>query len=221
MSFVFIKPGEFTMGTSIDDEERDDDEKIRKISIKNGFYIQSTEVTQKHWVYVMNLNPSSFRNCGDDCPVENITWDEANIFIRKLNKLEKTTIYSLPSEEQWEFAIKGSEKYISQIFDNPYDFAWVSLNSKGKTHKVAIKKAEPNGLYDMRGNVWEWCSNQYSFKNLNKEFNYYKGKKYRVIRGGNWNSDLKDIRSSNRLFANQRRKNAGIGFRIIAQISTL
>lgn len=220
MTFVYIKPGKFIMGSSFESDERDDDEAIKKVTINKGFYIQTTEVTQKHWIKVIGKNPSSFKNCGDDCPVENITWEEARIFIRKLNKLEKTTIYSLPSEKQWEYSIKGSKKFISQIFDNPYDFAWIRFNSKGKPHSVGQKKAEQNGLFDMRGNVWEWCRDEYFFANLNKEYNYYKGKKYRVIRGGNWNSDIEDIRSSNRLFANQRRKNAGIGFRIIAQIST-
>ncbi|MCP3926351.1 MAG: SUMF1/EgtB/PvdO family nonheme iron enzyme [Desulfobacterales bacterium] len=215
MTFVYIKSGEFRMGSSLKD--RDEDEEIKNINIKNDFFIQNTEVTQKQWSRVMGKNPSSFSRCGENCPVENITWDDAHIFIRKLNGLEKTTIYSLPSEEQWEFAIKrNSKKDTIQIFDNPYDFAWINLNSKGKTHRVATKKPEDNGLYDMRGNVWEWCTNQYLFESLNSDFNYYKGKKYRVIRGGNWNSDIPDIRSSNRLFADQRRSNAGIGFRVVA-----
>jgi len=106
-TFVLIPAGSFVMGSPSDEPGRDDDETQHTVSISRPFYLQVTEVTQGQWKVLMGKNPSRFTNCGDDCPVEMVSWDEAQQFIRKLNHKEKTSRYRLPTEAEWEYACRA------------------------------------------------------------------------------------------------------------------
>ena len=107
MTFVLIPAGTFQMGSPAGEAERDDDERQHKVTISRPFYLQTTEVTQGQWQKVMGSNPAHFNTCGKDCPVEKVSWDDAQEFIRKLNQMEKTDTYRLPTEAEWEWACRA------------------------------------------------------------------------------------------------------------------
>lgn len=107
MSFVLISPGSFFMGSPVDEEARNEDEHRHRVTIKSPFYLQTTEVTQGQWKAVMGSNPSTFRRCGDQCPVESVSWDDVQEFIRRLNMQAKNVRYRLPTEAEWEYAARA------------------------------------------------------------------------------------------------------------------
>jgi formylglycine-generating enzyme required for sulfatase activity len=107
MKFVLIEPGEFMMGSPPDEPERDDDEKQHKVILTQRFYMQTTQVTQGQWETLMGNNPSYFKKCGDNCPVERISWDDAQEFIKHLNQIEGIQKYRLPTEAEWEYAARA------------------------------------------------------------------------------------------------------------------
>lgn len=113
MSFVLISPGSFFMGSPIDEEARNKDEHRHRVTIKSPFYLQTTEVTQGQWTAVMGSNPSTFQHCGDQCPVESVSWDDVQEFIRRLNMQVKNVRHRLPTEAEWEYAARaGTETAI-------------------------------------------------------------------------------------------------------------
>lgn len=154
-----------------------------------GYKIGKFEVTQKEWIEVMGSNPSKFKTCGDSCPVENISWIDAQKFIKKLN-IKTGGHFRMPTSEEWEFACNGGKKYMYCGSDDLDSVAWFGKaylrddkpgNSGEKSHPVGLKKANGYGLYDMTGNVYEWTSDiSRGEKNL------------RVIRGGSWNGNFVD-----------------------------
>jgi formylglycine-generating enzyme required for sulfatase activity len=175
MSFVKISPGNFLMGGSIGATEVANryggKEKWYKrelpqrlVTINKSFYMQTTEVTQKQWVKVMGRNPSKFENCGSNCPVEQVFWEDVQKFIRKLNQMEGTNKYRLPTEAEWEYACRAGST-TDYFFGNEEgrldDYAWYSNNSRSGTSPVQEKKPNAWGLYDMHGNVGEWCEDWY------------------------------------------------------------
>ena len=107
MSFVLISPGSFFMGSPVDEEARNEDEYRHRVTIKSPFYLQTTEVTQGQWKAVMGNNPSKFRHCGEQCPVESVSWEDVQEFIRRLNMQVKNVRYRLPTEEEWEYAARA------------------------------------------------------------------------------------------------------------------
>ena len=158
MEFVLIQPGEFDMGSYANETGRYDDEvPVHHVAISEAFYLGKYEITQKQWHEVMGDNPSYFK--GDDLPVESVSWDDVQEFIKKLNKKEHTHKYRLPSEAEWEYAARAgtTTQYFFANDDSKLgEYAWHSKNSGGKTHLVGKKEANPWGLYDIYGNVWEW-----------------------------------------------------------------
>jgi formylglycine-generating enzyme required for sulfatase activity len=142
-----------------------------------NYEIGKTEVTQAEWRAVMGTNPSGFPSCGDNCPVERVSWNDAQEFIQKLNaKTGKQ--YRLPTEAEWEYACYGGSQS-EYCGGNDLDaVAWTSANSNGQTHPVGQKQANGYGLYDMTGNVWEWMNNCWE----EGEGNCAK----RMLRGGSW-----------------------------------
>ncbi len=158
MEFVEIPSGEFMMGSPYDEMYRERDEgPVHKVTIEYPFYLGKFEVTQEQWGKVMGNNPSNFK--GEDLPVDNVSWNDAQEFIRKLNEIEDTDKYRLPSEAEWEYACRaGSTTKYSFGNDESKleDYAWYLSNSEGETHPVGQKKPNPWGLYDIYGNVWEW-----------------------------------------------------------------
>jgi hypothetical protein len=185
----------------------------------SNYYIGQTEVTQAQWRAVMGSNPSRFEDC-DDCPVEQVSWDDVQDFIAKLNRRGGGARYRLPTEAEWEYAARGGSKSRGFEFagsSNIDEVAWHNGNSGSKTRPVKGKKPNELGLYDMSGNVWEWCSDWYG--------DYPNGKKsdptgpssgsYRVIRGGSWNSFPEYCRVARRNFNYPVRRYNDFGFRLV------
>jgi formylglycine-generating enzyme required for sulfatase activity len=126
----------------------------RKVTIRNGFYMGKYPVTQAQWQAVMGDNPSFFTSCGGNCPVEQVTWHDAQAFVTRLNLLKDGYRYRLPSEVEWEYAYRGGTTTATYALG---DIGWNSRNSGSKTHPVGEKPANPFGLFDMGGHVKEWC----------------------------------------------------------------
>ncbi|RLD58109.1 MAG: sulfatase-modifying factor protein, partial [Bacteroidetes bacterium] len=156
---VFVKGGTFQMGSN---NGGTDEKPVHRVSL-DDFYIGKYEVTQKQWRKIMGNNPSHFFGC-DNCPVETVSWNDVQKFITKLN--QKTgQHYRLPTEAEWEYAARGGsfESPTKYAGNNYVDkVAWYYNNSNEKTHPVGEKKPNKIGIYDISGNVWEWCSDWYS-----------------------------------------------------------
>lgn len=159
MEFVYIEPGTFMMRRSSREPGRRGDVTRHQVTLTRGFYMQTTEVTQGQWQAIMGNNPSHFSNCGKDCPVENVSWDDVQEFIKALNRKEGKS-YRLPTDADWEYAARAGSKGRFCFGDSDSqlgEYAWYSENSGDKTHPVGQKRSNEWGLYDMHGNVWEWC----------------------------------------------------------------
>jgi len=165
MDFVKIPAGSFLMGCSTGDTECEDNEKPQhKVRITESFYMGKYEVTQGQWKKVMGNNPSYFQNCGENCPVEQVSWNDVQDFIKKLCELEKMNPckYRLPTEAEWEYSARAGGKTKYYWGDNINDaYLWYYGNSGYATHLVGKKKPNAWGLYDMIGNVWEWVGDWY------------------------------------------------------------
>jgi formylglycine-generating enzyme required for sulfatase activity len=160
------------------------------------------EVTQKEWREVMGSNPSKFSNCGDTCPVEQVSWNDAQEFIQKLN--QKTgKQYRLPTEAEWEYACYGGSQSEYCGGNDVGSVAWYESNSGGTTHPAGQKQANGYGLYDMSGNVWEWMENKYDNEH-----------DWRVLRGGSWNDVPVYTRSAFRNFITPADRYYSFGFRV-------
>ena len=200
---VEVRGGTFRMGATSEQgcDAYDWEKPVHSVTL-SGYYIGKTEVTQALWQAVMGSNPSYFE--GDDLPVEQVSWDDCQEFIRKLNSLTGQN-FRLPTEAEWEFACRGGNnsrgyKYSgSNYIDN---VAWYDGNSGGKTHPVATKSPNELGIYDMSGNVWEWCCDWYGDYTSGALTNP-KGPEsgsLRVHRGGCWIYYARFCRSSFRHF---------------------
>lgn len=199
---VFVEGGSFTMGcTSEQGDDCDDDEKPAHRVTLDGFYISKHEVTQGQWEFVMGNNPSYFSGCSN-CPVEQVSWNDVQEFIRKLNaKTGKR--FRLPTEAEWEYAARGGAKSRGYKYSGSNSLSsvdWYYENSGDRTHEVGQKQPNELGIYDMSGNVWEWCSDWYGDYSSSSQTNP-KGPsygEYRVVRGGSWLDDRRDCRVSYR-----------------------
>jgi len=183
--------------------------------------MEESEVTQRLWHAVMGNNPSSFKGC-DDCPVETVSWDDVQEFIGELNRLKETDKYRLPTEAEWEYAARSGSTtryYCGNDARRLGDFAWYSKNSKGRAHPVMQKNPNGWGLYDMDGNIYEWCEDVYSSKayqrHQKKDPLYLGGGSLRVVRGGSWNLRSRCIRSADRGKDTPFRRYDRIGFRLV------
>ena len=200
---VRVEGGTFRMGATSEqkDEAWDREKPVHSVTL-SGYYIGKTEVTQVLWEAVMGSNPSRFK--GDYLPVENVSWDDCQEFIRKLNSMTGQN-FRLPTEAEWEFACRGgnnSRGYKYSGSNNLGSVAWYDGNSGNKTHPVGTKAPNELGIYDMSGNVWEWCADWYGDYSSGAQTNPtgpYGGSN-RVYRGGSWNYDVGRCRSSNRDF---------------------
>lgn len=222
VSFKMIKVhgGTFTMGaTSEQGNDANSDEKPAHQVTLSDYYIGQTEVTQALWDAVMDNNPSHFT--GDmNRPVENVSYGDCQTFISKLNKLTDKT-FRMPTEAEWEFAARGGIKSQSYKYAGSNDIkevAWYKDNAGDKPHPVATKKANELGLYDMSGNVSEWCRDKYSSYSSDPQTNptnYYSGY-YLVYRGGDYVNRDYTCRVSSRHYASNPSNNAcfNIGIRL-------
>ena len=220
-SFVMkpVEGGTFQMGgTSEQGSDSWDNEKPVHDVTLGSYYMGETEVTQELWKAVMeNNNPSYFK--GDDLPVETVSWDDCQKFIKKLNELTGKK-FRLPTEAEWEYAARGGNKskgYKYSGSNTPGSVAWYGDNSGSKTHPVKTKAANELGLYDMSGNVWEWCSDWYGDYSSDAQTNP-KGASsgsYRVLRGGGWFSIAGYCRVSSRNRYDPSSRYNGLGLRLV------
>jgi formylglycine-generating enzyme required for sulfatase activity len=204
MDFVYIPPGKFIMGSPFDEPGRGEDENQKNVTIGNGFFMQTTEVTQAQWMALMERNPSNFDECGRDCPVESVSFSDVQDFIERLNELEETERYRLPTESEWEYATRSGQDgwFCFGSDQNRFpEYGWYKGNAGGHPHPVGQKKPNDWGLYDVHGNVWEWCQDQ--------------EREYRLVRGGSWYYPMLFARSANRFFVFPRDRNYTIGFRLV------
>ena len=201
MEFVFVKGGCFEMGDTFGDGYSYE-KPVHDVCVSD-FYMGKYEVTQGQWEVIMGDNPSYFKNCGDNCPVENVSWNDVQEFIERLNS-KTGKKYRLPTEAEWEYAAcsGGKREKYAGTNDNPDDYAWHDSNSGKKTHPVGQKRPNGLGLYDMTGNVWEWCSDwcgeDYYASSPKDNPQGPSSGSYRVLRGGSWFYSPRVIRASNR-----------------------
>ncbi len=220
MEFVWVEKGCFSMGSPLEKSGRGSDESpVHEVCV-DGLWVGKYEVTQGEWNIVMGENLSFFQK-GDDYPVENVSWEDSQEFIRKLNLIHKgKAIYRLPTEAEWEFACRSGGKAEEYSGGEEVDaVAWHKGNSEESTHPVGRKKPNGLGLFDMSGNVFEWVEDLYMVDSYtqHKRFNpVYKGEgNYRVCRGGSWLLSAKECRSSNRSYYFEDSRNYNLGFRIV------
>jgi formylglycine-generating enzyme required for sulfatase activity/predicted Ser/Thr protein kinase len=213
IEMVEIPSGTFQMGSN----ENDDEKPIHRVTL-NGFKMSKYPITQKQWRGIMGRNPSYFKNC-DNCPVENVSWNDTQKFIKKLNQKTGEN-YRLPTEAEWEYAAKGGQNYKYAGSNNIGSVAWYNGNSGSKTHPVGQKSANGYGLHDMSGNVWEWCQDVW-------HDNYSGAPTYgsawisggnsaaRVLRGGSWYSYSESCRAANRISYTPSYRFNTSGFRLV------
>ena len=227
MDLKLIPAGEFTMGSSASEEGRDDDEYQHRVRLTQSFYLQTTEVTQGQWKSVMGTEPwkgQEYVKEGDDYAATYVSHEDAIDFCRKLSAREGGT-YRLPTEAEWEYACRGGTQTMYSFGASAGqlgEYAWFAENAEkvGEeyAHRVGQKVANGFGLYDMHGNVYEWCSDWYDAE-------YYKSSpgvdlggassgSFRVLRGGSWGYAAGFCRSAFRYGNSPSYRYSGLGFRV-------
>jgi len=236
MKFVLIPAGKFVMGSPEEEPGRSGDEGPQHlVTLTNAFYLGVTEVTQGQWRTIMGDNPSRFR--GSDLPVENVSWNDCQEFVRRLNEREKTDRYRLPSEAEWEYACRAGSStrfsygedvgssatvdklryYFGDQGGELDSYAWYGNVSGNQTHPVAQKKPNAWGLYDMHGNVAEWCADWYG-PYPNSDVTDSAGPPQgtsRVLRGGSYGFDTWSVRSARRDSRPPQSRSDQCGLRVV------
>lgn len=218
MEFVNVPGGCFQMGDNFGNG--DSDEKPLHEACVSNFAIGKYEVTQGQYKRIMGSNPSSFSSCGDDCPVENVSWNDTQEFIRKLNS-QSGRSYRLPTEAEWEYAARSGGKREKYSGGESVDaVAWYGRNSGSKIHAVGQKQANGLGIFDMSGNVWEWVNDW--------KASYQTGRQQdpqgpssgsaRVLRGGSWGSRPAYVRASIRSSDTPVHRDSHLGFRLVSPV---
>ena len=215
MEFAWVPAGEFVMG-SASAEAYDNERPVTRVRISRGYWLGRHEVTQGQWEAVMGSNPSGFDECGPNCPVESVTWDDAQGFIRSLNGRAGGSRYRLPTEAEWEYAARAGTAG-DRYSDNLDAIAWHDGNSGGRTHPVGRKAPNAWGLHDMLGNVYEWGQDWYG--------DYPGGSvtdprgpgsgSARLTRGGGWIYDARRCRASARFVNAPGARYVNLGFRLL------
>ncbi|MEO5327037.1 MAG: formylglycine-generating enzyme family protein [Magnetococcus sp. THC-1_WYH] len=248
MRFKLIPEGRFLMGSPEGEYGRHDNENLHEVALTRPFYLQDTPVTQRQWEAVMGENPSYFKGGGPECPVEQVSWNDCQEFISRLNAREGGSLYRLPTEAEWEYACRAGSD--TAVYNGPLivfgrnnapgldEIAWYGGNSgvvypggfesrwsemqypasHSGTHPVRQKAPNAWGLYDMLGNVWEWCQDWYDGKYYaNSPRNDPKGPQTgsnRVNRGGSWNLSPAFVRSAIRFSFDPGLRYGILGFRL-------
>lgn len=218
---VKVEGGSFKMGIS-DGYMRyaqKDEFPVHNVTL-DTFFIAETPITQELWMKIMGDNPSQFR--GAKLPVENVTWDKCQEFIQKLNKITGKH-FRLPTEAEWEFAARGGVKSQNFLYSGDSDsskVSWSQENSKNKTHAVKTKFPNELGLYDISGNVSEWCQDWYAAYDKKNQKNPQGPSSgvCKVTRGGSWNIEAKCCRVSYRDYCSPVNHYPDLGFRIVLEV---
>jgi len=172
------------------------------VQITRAFEMQKYPVTQAMWESVMGSNPSHFKLCGSDCPVEQVSWDDVQEFLSKVNARNDGYHYRLPSEAEWEYAACAGTT--GAYYGRLDEVAWFIGNSHGQPHPVGQKRPNPWGLYDMLGNVWEWVEDEQEWRG-------------RGLRGGCWGNAATLLEASYRNFESPKKQSKGVGFRVVRE----
>lgn len=219
----YVEGGTFMMGALDSDTEAQDDEKPQHSVTLDAFYMAETQVTQELWQAVMGNNPSRF-NGNKNNPVDTVSWNDCQNFVKKLNLLTGKS-FSLPTEAQWEYAARGGRKSKGYKYaggDNLDAVAWNYDNSNYRTHPVGQKQANELGLYDMTGNVWEWCQDwydgQYYFNSSQQNPMGPDSGSDRVLRGGGWGNCPAVCRVSGREHCNPVHRVFNGGLRLLLPV---
>ena len=225
IEFVWIPAGEFRMG-STGRRAYSDEEPLTRVRITRGYWLGKYEVTQGQWEGVMGGNPSRFENCGEDCPVERVSWNDVQAFIRKLNGRSGGSRYRLPTEAEWEYGARSgtsTDTYAGDVTEPGGEdpvvnrIAWYDENSGGRTHRVGRKGPNAFGLHDMMGNVWEWVGDwygDYPGGTVTDPVGPVSGSN-RVLRGGSWGNYARNCRSAYRDWNSPGIRYGSLGFRLL------
>ena len=218
IDMVRVEAGTFTMGATAEMKNTEDSEKpTHRVTLTNDYYIGKYEVTQALWQAVMGDDPSYFK--GDNLPVEAVTWDDCQEFIGKLNRITGKT-FRLPTEAEWEYAARGGNKsrgYQYSGSNNLLDVAWFWDNSGHKLHAVGTKQPNELGIYDMSGNVWEWCQDWYETYSSSSQVNPTGANSgsCRVVRGVSWYNNARNCRLSLRGSNTPDFRSSNLGLRLV------
>ena len=219
MTFVLVPAGSFDMGS----ESGDDDERpVRTVPVDVPFYISQFEVTQAQWFSVMESDPSAFSD-DDNRPVENVSWNDAQAFIDKLNATDPAATYRLPTEVEWEYAARAGSTAAYGYGDDPAEldaYAWYAGNADNTTHPVGEKQPNAWDIHAMHGGVWEWVQNRYGpyAPSAGAESPDPPPGLRRVLRGGSWLSPAGDCRAASRSHAHPAFRGSHVGFRLVRTI---
>jgi len=213
---VFVKGGTFSMGS---EKGAYDERPVHQVKV-DDFFICKYEVTQEQWVGIMGDNPSLFDDC-PKCPVEGVSWEDTREFLHRLN--EKTGMnYRLPTEAEWEYAARGGQKSLGYKYagsDWLHSVAWYEANSEARTHPVGSRNPNVLGLYDMSGNVWEWCYDWYHYDTYRTpDKDNPEGPAdgdFRVVRGGSWFFLEESMRCTSRDYGTPEMQYGNIGLRLV------
>ena len=227
LEMIYIPPGDFLMGSPDDEYMRQPDEgPVTKVTISKGFYMGKYVVTQQQWEALMEYNPSTFHRFEDSPqrPVDRVSWEDTQMFLERINELGIGN-FRLPTEAEWEYACRaGSTDRFPWGVDSNYrelfNHAWFFSRSIGQSRPVGQKKPNEWGLYDMFGNVWEWCSDWMGPFSGNHEVDPV-GPEHgerKIIRGGSWFNEPEALRSANRNAHIPQSRQTNNGFRLVLDI---
>lgn len=194
--YLWIEPGCYQQGSPLTEKGRYPNlEQQHNVCITDGFWIGKTEVTQKQWQQIMGENPATFTYCGPQCPVESVSWKQVQQFIDTLNSHYQPHHYALPTNDEWEYVARAgtaSAYSFGNDATNIDSYAWHNANSAKRTHASATKQANPWGLFDIHGNVWEWvCAATKADPDCRAD--PYAAQ---MLRGGGWANAAKNLRSA-------------------------